>query len=104
MFDGPNANPKVITLDENGSAVIVAVGRSSGLRDGRAGTDANGHLAAMPGGGDDFIYEVKSFHDNRIQIKHLRHNVGGLPHTEYVTPSTTSGPCWRSTAPHSPSM
>ena len=85
MFDGPNANPKVITLDENGSAVIVAVGRSSGLRDGRAGTDANGHLAAMPGGGDDFIYEVKSFHDNRIQIKHLRHNVGGLPHTEYVT-------------------
>ena len=85
MFDGPNANPKVITLDENGSAVIVAVGRSSSLRDGRAGTDANGHLAAMPGGGDDFIYEVKSFHDNRIQIKHLRHNVGGLPHTEYVT-------------------
>ena len=85
VFDGPNANPKVITLDENGSAVIVAVGRSSGLRDGRAGTDANGHLAAMPGGGDDFIYEVKSFHDNRIQIKHLRHNVGGLPHTEYVT-------------------
>ena len=85
LFDGPDANPKIIRMDEDGSAIIVAVHRSSGLRDGRAAPDENGVPVATPGGDDDYRYEVKAFHGNRIRVRHLRHEVNGLLHDDYVT-------------------
>lgn len=84
VFDGPDANPKVIQLDEDGSAIIVAVHRSSGLRDGRAAPDENGVPVATPGGGDDYRYEVKAFHGNRVGITHQGHGANPFGGIEYV--------------------
>ena len=70
IFDGPDANPKTITLIGD-AATIVAVHKSSGLTDERFDDpndeDDDGNYT-YDANGD--TYQVKAFNGNRIQITH----------------------------------
>ena len=69
-IDGPDANPKAITIT-GATAEVTAVHKSSGLTDPRfEDTDDDGVLEYQSSG--EGTYQVKAFHGNRISVSFSR--------------------------------